>query len=489
MTMEAVEEKGLQRVGGMGLAAFEPRDFGELERLARYCKASGLFKVASFEAALVVMLTGASLGLPVVAALRGIHVIEGKSVLSSDLLVAVVLKSGQCLRWTPVEVSDKRCVIETHRRGSADPVRHEWTAAMAAAAGLTGKSTWKQYPAAMLRARCSAELARIVYPDVMFGVYAEGEIEAEGELISVTRIDDAPAEPAAPSALDAFRAALTETADLAGFACVYRDHGDVLGGTAAKDVNAAVVARAKACGYYLTADEAHALCGGTLGEDLATAYEELAAIGRDADDESGDGVIAAVVRVVRRYASRPKAVKVRIYNVAGHTAQGLNVGDVKQRMDAALKPPPPPPTGTDGPARESSDPAAAIGATVAANAQHGAQASAEPRVVLDDEHRRPTPHKPELWQLDDAAMRAHIAGKGSRTEIERAAHCHGEHQGEAFLALCAAQLVALDRAYQRRVHGVDAAMTPMQARMVVDRCALNGRWAREAKAAAMAQAA
>jgi len=255
MTMEAVEEKGLQRVGGMGLAAFEPRDFGELERLARYCKASGLFKVASFEAALVVMLTGASLGLPVVAALRGIHVIEGKSVLSSDLLVAVVLKSGQCLRWTPVEVSDKRCVIETHRRGSADPVRHEWTAAMAAAAGLTGKSTWKQYPAAMLRARCSAELARIVYPDVMFGVYAEGEIEAEGELISVTRIDDAPAEPAAPSALDAFRAALTETADLAGFACVYRDHGDVLGGTAAKDVNAAVVARAKACGYYLTAGD------------------------------------------------------------------------------------------------------------------------------------------------------------------------------------------------------------------------------------------
>ena len=194
---------------------------------------------------------------------------------------------------------------------------------------------------------------------------------------------DGPAEPAAPSALDSFRTALDDASDLAAFGEAWAAHALSLGGTKASAINALIVGRATACGYYLTADEAHALCGGTLGEDLATAYEELAAIGRETDDESGDGVIAAVVRVVRRYASRPKAVKVRIYNVAGHTAQGLNVADVKQRMDAALKPPPPP-TGTDGPARDGSDPAAAIGATVAANAQHGAaQASAEPRVVLD----------------------------------------------------------------------------------------------------------
>ena len=382
MTME--HETGLQRVGSTGMAVFEPRSFGELERLAQMCASSKLFAITTPEAAMVVMLTGASLGLPPVAAMRGIHVVQGRAVLSSDLIVAVVMRSGQCDRWTVVENSPVRCIIETHRKGSAAPVRHQWAIEDAKRAGLVTKGIWQQFPAAMLRARCSAELGRIAYADVLFGVYVEGEIEGDAERVDVQR-DDGPAESATVSGLDAFRAALTETADLAGFACVYRDHADVLGGTAAKDVNAAVVARAKACGYYLTADEAHALCGGTLGEDLATAYEELAAIGRETDDVSGDGVIAAVVRVVRRYASRPKAVKVRIYNVAGHTAQGLNVADVKQRMDAALKPPPPPPTGTDGPARDSSDPAATIGATVAAaNARHGAaQASAEPRVVLD----------------------------------------------------------------------------------------------------------
>ena len=51
----------------------------------------------------------------------------------------------------------------------------------------------EQFPAAMLRARCSAELARMVYPDVLFGVYVEGELDetpvAEPAPAVVTRAD------------------------------------------------------------------------------------------------------------------------------------------------------------------------------------------------------------------------------------------------------------------------------------------------------------
>lgn len=300
-------------------------------------------------------------------------------------------------------------------------------------------------------------------------------------------VDDAPAEPAAPSALDSFRTALDDASDLAAFGEAWAAHALSLGGTKASAINALIVGRATACGYHLIADEAHALCAGNLDADLAATYDALAGTDRAADDEDGDGVIADVVRVMRRASGLRTDLKKRVSKVGVATAEALGVEHAKARITAALNPPPPP-TGTDGPACDSSDPAAAIGATVAAaNAQHGAaQASAEPRVVLDDEHRRPTPHKPELWQLDDAAMRAHVAGKGSRTEIERAAACHGEHQGPAFLTLLAAQLVAIDRAYQRRVHGTDAAMSLTQALMVVERCALNGRWAREAKAAQQA---
>lgn len=164
----------------IGLACFEPQSFADLTRLGEMAARSRLFAVQSPEAAVVMMLTGASLGLPPVTALRGIHVVQGRAVLSSDLLVAVVLRSGQCDFWRPVEVTAERCTLETRRRGHADPTRHTWTMEMARKASLTGKAgPWQQFPAAMLRARCSAELARMVYPDVLFGVYVEGEIDDE----------------------------------------------------------------------------------------------------------------------------------------------------------------------------------------------------------------------------------------------------------------------------------------------------------------------
>ena len=141
----------------IGLACFEPQSFADLTRLGEMAARSRLFAVQSPEAAVVMMLTGASLGLPPVTALRGIHVVQGRAVLSSDLLVAVVLRSGQCDIWRPVEVTAERCVIETRRRGHSDPIRHTWTMEMARKASLTGKAgPWQQFPAAMLRARCSA---------------------------------------------------------------------------------------------------------------------------------------------------------------------------------------------------------------------------------------------------------------------------------------------------------------------------------------------
>ena len=171
-------DNGIQRVGQMGLAQFEPRDFTELEKLARMAASSRLFAVTSPESAIVIMLTGASLGVPPVVAMRSIHVVQGRAVLSSDLIHALVRRSGFCQSWHVSETTAERCTITTHRRGEPQPYTHTWTIAMARTADLAGKGTWRQYPAAMLRARCTAEIARIVYPDVlMAGVYCEGEID------------------------------------------------------------------------------------------------------------------------------------------------------------------------------------------------------------------------------------------------------------------------------------------------------------------------
>ena len=180
-------------------------ELSQLAALAESAVSSKLFGIASREAALMIMLTGRSLGIDPVAAMRGTHIVSGKSVLSSDMMVGIVRKSGVCESWTVIESTHEKCTIETRRKGDDTPVRHTWTVEMAKRANLAGKGTWAAYPHAMLRARCSAELARMVYPDFLFGVYAEGEIPEESrrsERATVTR--DAHALEAGPSAFDGF---------------------------------------------------------------------------------------------------------------------------------------------------------------------------------------------------------------------------------------------------------------------------------------------
>lgn len=55
-------------------------------------------------------------------------------------------------------------------------MRRVWTMGDAKRAGITGKGTWAAYPAAMLRHRCAADLAREVYPDVLLGLYDPEEL-------------------------------------------------------------------------------------------------------------------------------------------------------------------------------------------------------------------------------------------------------------------------------------------------------------------------
>lgn len=156
--------------------SIEVRNLDDVERLARIAVASNLVRVKRAEEAAVILLTGRELGLSPMQSLRGIYVVNGQPVLSADLLVAVVRASGLCASWRTIESTADLCTIETLRRGEEHPARRTWTMADAKRAGLTGKGTWAQYPAAMLRHRCAADLAREVYPDVCLGLYTPDEL-------------------------------------------------------------------------------------------------------------------------------------------------------------------------------------------------------------------------------------------------------------------------------------------------------------------------
>ena len=175
------------------VAAFEPASIDEAISVAKLLVSSRLLprSITTPEAAFAVIVTGRELGLSAMQSLRAVHIVEGKPTLSADLMVALVKRSEACLFFRLVESSATVALYETHRRGEPSPTRLAFTLEEAKAAGVTGKDNWRKYPAAMLRARAAAALARAVYPDLVLGVYDPDELNAP-------TIDVTPAPVAAP---------------------------------------------------------------------------------------------------------------------------------------------------------------------------------------------------------------------------------------------------------------------------------------------------
>jgi hypothetical protein len=155
------------------------RTIDDVERIARIAVASGYTSCRKAEEAAMLIITGHELGLSPAQSLRGIYVVSGKPVLSADLMVAVVRRSGLCESWRTVESTATRCTITTRRKGETHDATRTWTMDDAKRAGITGKGTWSAYPAAMLRHRCAADLAREVFPDVLMGLYDPEELTTE----------------------------------------------------------------------------------------------------------------------------------------------------------------------------------------------------------------------------------------------------------------------------------------------------------------------
>lgn len=143
---------------------------------------------------LLVMETGAMLGLHPIAALQGVHIIEGKATLSPALMSAVVRKAGHRLRVsTDGDVAAGTFTATAELVRSDDPdftYRATWTVDRATRAGLASKDVWKKYPEAMCKARAISEVCREGAEDALMGVhYTPEELSADvgegGEAVGI----------------------------------------------------------------------------------------------------------------------------------------------------------------------------------------------------------------------------------------------------------------------------------------------------------------
>ncbi|URM87303.1 RecT-like ssDNA binding protein [Microbacterium phage Antuna] len=149
--------------------------------------------------------TGAMLGIHPIAALQGIHVIDGKPTLSANLLSALVRRAGHRLRVMTKGDWNAGTFVARAELTRADDPDHtfvvEWSKHRAEAANLLGKrGPWQQYPEAMCKSRAITEVIREGASDVtLVPAYTPEElganVTAEGEPIDLQQHQPTPPTP------------------------------------------------------------------------------------------------------------------------------------------------------------------------------------------------------------------------------------------------------------------------------------------------------
>lgn len=159
--------------------ALEPRSYKEARLLATDMFESRLFSAyGTPQAVLSTIMAGRELGLPSQASLRAFHIVEGKPTYAADFIRALVLRSGKAQYFICSERTNEASTWETQRQGDPKPLVLRYTIQDAEKAQLVKKgSGWEKNPADMLVARASSKLARLVYPDVVHGLYAPEEFD------------------------------------------------------------------------------------------------------------------------------------------------------------------------------------------------------------------------------------------------------------------------------------------------------------------------
>ena len=144
---------------------------------------------------------GDMLGIAPMAAITGVHVIDGKPTASAGLISALVRRAGHKLR---VRGDSKSATCEIVRSDDPDfTFAVTFTIEDAKNAGLTGKDVWKKYGASMLKSRAITQCARDACEEALFGLhYTAEELGADNVDEDGSLLDDAPqaqAQPARPA--------------------------------------------------------------------------------------------------------------------------------------------------------------------------------------------------------------------------------------------------------------------------------------------------
>lgn len=182
--------KAVVAIGNRGLA---PADMDGLWRAAQAVAKSGLAPkgIDTPEAVFVAMEMGLELGLPLMASLQNIAVVNGRPTLWGDSQLAVVRatgeleefaewyeQAGQRLPRNPSTFDDATAAVCRVKRRGMEASETAFTVGDAKRAGLWGKAgPWSQYPARMLKFRARSFGLRDQFGDALRGLLSTEEVQ------------------------------------------------------------------------------------------------------------------------------------------------------------------------------------------------------------------------------------------------------------------------------------------------------------------------
>lgn len=180
--MGAKDPKAAEPAKELQTVQSAPLSYRDIEQIGKAFVASGMFgkDVDRVSKAITKIMAGQELGMAPFAAMRAVHVIEGNATLSANTMAAMVKRSGKYDYEVNKKTADG-CEITYYeiRAGKRYKIGTEtFDADEARTAGLMNKNNWRNYPKAMMFARCMSNGVRTYCPDVFSGmlVYTPDEM-------------------------------------------------------------------------------------------------------------------------------------------------------------------------------------------------------------------------------------------------------------------------------------------------------------------------
>jgi hypothetical protein len=166
------------------LAMFEPNVFKSMLQYADMLVKSGFLPghIKNAQQVIAIITYGQELGVGTWTALNGIQVIQGKPCVSPALMLALINRSGM-LEDMRIEGDATYCAVSMKRTGRTAHVE-TFTFDDATKMGLTGKDNYKKQPGVMLKWRAVSACARVVFPDVLSGLYTTEEMSPDNTTVT-----------------------------------------------------------------------------------------------------------------------------------------------------------------------------------------------------------------------------------------------------------------------------------------------------------------